>query len=378
MTKRRDDPSETAVSRRSALKAGLTGTLVLGGIGGVTGATAAQSNGNGNGRGNENSGSDTLVVDDNGNADYEALEAAVDAADDGDTIEVRPGEYTGGVTLDQEDLTLTGKGNATVEGGGTPAIGVDAAGVTIERLQIENPGDRTGIGIGPNLSGVTVQDNEVSNVGSDEEGNRLGVNGIVAQAKQEDLEITDNELSELQAVGQTGQAIFLDSENGDLADARIADNEISDDESDDENGAIGVLLQASGATVEDNDISGLSGNFAQGVDLDTEGGNETVVRSNDIDDVSGGEFDGEAIKIDGGDDVSAFRVTANVLLAPVGIKNDTSEKVDAECNYWGDRSGPEDPDKNPDGEGSDVVGLVDYRPWKVGRGGGSGNCRGGT
>ena len=95
MTKRRDDLNETAVSRRSALKAGLTGTLVLGGIGGITGATAAQSNGNGNGRGNGNSGSDTLVVDDNGNAEYEDLEAAVDAAGTDDTIEVRPGEYTG-------------------------------------------------------------------------------------------------------------------------------------------------------------------------------------------------------------------------------------------------------------------------------------------
>ena len=49
---------------------------MLGGIGGVTGATAAEPNGNGDGRGKGNSGSDTLVVDDNGNADYEDLEAA--------------------------------------------------------------------------------------------------------------------------------------------------------------------------------------------------------------------------------------------------------------------------------------------------------------
>ena len=104
-------------------------------------------------------------------------------------------------------------------------------------------------------------------------------------------------------------------------------------------------------------------------------GNGIALESNDIDGVSASDFDGEAIKIDGGD-LSTFTITANSLLAPVGINNAVPSEVDAECNYWGARSGPDAP--NNDGEGSEVKGNVDYTPWKVGRGGGSGNCRGGT
>ena len=375
MTKRRDDLNETAVSRRSALKAGLTGTLVLGGIGGITGATAAQSNGNGNGRGNGNSESDTLVVDDNGNADYETVQAAVDEAGKGDTIEVRPGEYTGGVTLDEDELTLMGRGNATVEGGGQAAITVDADGVTVERLQVSNPDEKTGIGVEPDHEDVTIRNNEVSDVGPEQpkDSGAPGVNGIVVQANQDDLAIVDNEVSELRGGSQVAQAIFLDNQNGDSVSGRVAGNEISDVESN--SGAIGVLLQATGATVEENDISELSGSYAQGVNFDTTGGNGITLESNDIDDVSASDFDGEAIKIDGGD-LSTFTITANSLLAPVGINNAVPTEVDAECNYWGARSGPDAPGN--DGEGSEVKGDVDYTPWKVGRGGGSGNCRGGT
>ena len=375
MTKRRDDSSETAVSRRGALKAGLVGTLILGGIGGVTGATAAEPNGNGDGRGNGNSGSDTLVVDDNGNAEYDTLKAAVDAAEMGDTIEVRPGEYAGGVTLDQEDLTLIGRGNATVEGGGQAAITVDADRVTVERLQVRNPGEKTGVGVKPEHEGVTVRDNEVSDVGPEQpkDSGAPGVNGIVVQANQDGLAIIDNEVSVLRGGSQVAQAIFLDNQNSNSVSGRVAGNEISDVESD--SGAIGVLLQATGATVEDNRIEGISGSYAQGVDFDTTGGNGIALRSNDIDDVSASDFDGEAIKIDGGE-LSTFTITANSLLAPVGISNAVSREVDAECNYWGARSGPDAP--NNDGDGSEVKGNVDYTPWKVGRGGGSGNCRGGT
>ena len=39
--------------------------------------------------------SDTLVVDSHGNGDYRSVQAAIDAADDGDTIRVRAGEYSG-------------------------------------------------------------------------------------------------------------------------------------------------------------------------------------------------------------------------------------------------------------------------------------------
>ena len=94
------------VSRRTVLqKSGaITGALAVGGIGGIAGTTAAQPNGNGNSK------SDALVVDDNGNAEYQTVQAAVDDAGQGDDIIVRPGEYEGGVTLDNAGVTLSGRG----------------------------------------------------------------------------------------------------------------------------------------------------------------------------------------------------------------------------------------------------------------------------
>ncbi|PSP85901.1 hypothetical protein BRC83_02070 [Halobacteriales archaeon QS_1_68_17] len=268
------------------------------------------------------------------------MDAAVDAAAPGDTVTVRPGTYAGDVVVDVADLTFAGDGDAVVS--------VAADGVTVAGLRVENPGGLLGIKARAGLSGVTIRENRVSNVGPF---GRLGVSGIIAAAGQDDLAVVGNSLSGLreEASGVAAQGIFLDDQSGTSADVRIAGNEVSDVRTN--FGAIGILLQVAGATVENNRVRGLRGIFAQGANFDGSAG-DIRLAGNTFEDVSGSQFPGEGIKIDGGD-VSAFTITANVLLAPVGIKNDTSEKV--------------------------TVGAVDYTPWNVGRiGSGNGNtCRGG-
>jgi hypothetical protein len=64
-------------------------------------------------------------VDDDGNADYTEIQAAVDAASPGDTIRVAPGSYNGGsgpyvVTLDK-NVSLIAPNGATISGEGGPA-----------------------------------------------------------------------------------------------------------------------------------------------------------------------------------------------------------------------------------------------------------------
>src|SRR3954454_1458501 len=59
---------------------------------------------------------------------YSSLQAAVDAAGDGATIQVRAGTWAGGVTVTR-DLTLTGADNAVVSGGG-PVLTIGSATAT--------------------------------------------------------------------------------------------------------------------------------------------------------------------------------------------------------------------------------------------------------
>ncbi len=69
----------------------------------------------------------TLVVDGDGGADYRSIQAAVDAAGSGDTVEVRPGTYAEEVVVD-ETITLVAPGGATLDGSSIPAR---PAGITI-------------------------------------------------------------------------------------------------------------------------------------------------------------------------------------------------------------------------------------------------------
>ncbi|NIA11877.1 MAG: hypothetical protein GWP10_19660 [Nitrospiraceae bacterium] len=57
----------------------------------------------------------TWVVDDDGGADFTSIQAAVDAASAGDTIEVRSGTYVENVDVDKR-LTLVGEGADVVTG----------------------------------------------------------------------------------------------------------------------------------------------------------------------------------------------------------------------------------------------------------------------
>lgn len=71
--------------------------------------------------------SDVLIVDDEGSADYAAVQAAVDAADPGDTVRVMPGTYRESVTVD-ENLTVVAPQGATLDGSD---LGDHAEGVVI-------------------------------------------------------------------------------------------------------------------------------------------------------------------------------------------------------------------------------------------------------
>jgi len=64
----------------------------------------------------QNAGGETITVDDDGGADYETIQDAVDAAEDGDTVRVYEGTYEENVVVDKS-IDLVGSGSAIIEAG---------------------------------------------------------------------------------------------------------------------------------------------------------------------------------------------------------------------------------------------------------------------
>jgi hypothetical protein len=114
---------------------------------------------------------------------YSSIQAAVDAANDGDQIIIRDGKYTEQVTIIDKDLTLVGREGAVVQApadmqetlfdaaeyAARPIIGVVHAEVTIRNLTVDGLNSAAN---NPFLEGITfvnaggvIRDNLVRNVG---------------------------------------------------------------------------------------------------------------------------------------------------------------------------------------------------------------------
>ena len=187
----------------------------------------------------------------------DSIQAAIDAADEGDTIVVHAGEYHQSVVISTNDITLEGEEGAILDGD-SPAdtgttLGVDAirlsagvSGVTIEGFEIRDytAGARSSgiVAWNDGTSDITVEDNEIHDnawngilVGN--EGTGLHTGWVI-----EDNEVYDN--------GYVGIEITAGE------DCKIEDNEVDGEEA-------GILVHArknaihsSGIKVEGNTVSG--------------------------------------------------------------------------------------------------------------------------
>ena len=101
------------------------------------------------------SGATTIVVAADGSGDHQTIQAGVDAATAGDTVEVNSGTYTEQVTVDTE-ITLVAPNGATLDGSSfgiaSTGIYVDrnvSTGLTIDGFIVESYGDGIGVGAAP-------------------------------------------------------------------------------------------------------------------------------------------------------------------------------------------------------------------------------------
>ncbi|MBX0324050.1 hypothetical protein EGH21_13515 [Halomicroarcula sp. F13] len=378
--------TDTGISRRAVLKRGAIAAGVLG-LGGLAGPAAANSTVAGGG---------------------DALQSAIDAASDGDTLTVTDSATYDPVAVDVA-VTIETDADPTIAGGGAnTAVSVAADGVTLDGLTVTTPDGRLGVKVERGVDDVTVVGTTVEDVGPTGRRDVAGI--LVGQGDHDGIEIANNTIRNLdqetteRSGFPTANGIRFHADNdgpGTVTDAVVNGNTIEGIESD--LAALGIVVQHSTATVDvdDNEIRGLVAasdtdsdpsdgqgfgfTFAQGISIGISANitgqtlsttEDTSITGNVIEDITSAEgILPEAVKIDG--DGSGLTFRENQFLVAIGLNNrngtdggrrdpSADPEVDARNNWWGSPDGPEEATYNQaaDDDGrSDVVGNVDFEPF---------------
>ncbi len=239
---------------------------------------------------------------------FDSIQAAVDNASAGDTIEVEAGTFTESVTIDTQGLTLTAAAGAdpVVVGQSARAVNIDADSVTVSNLTIRNPtgaGDgntsrnAVGIRIDDNSTGVTVENNTITDIGVDVNTN---TRGIIVFSGADDTAILNNEISNINGTTDDedrSHAIqFFESAGPDsaLTGVTVVGNSI--DGVFDQRSAAGVHLNGNiTATIADNEIRNLGFDdtgFTDGIFLGAGGAassppDDVVITDNRLENIAG-------------------------------------------------------------------------------------------
>jgi hypothetical protein len=269
------------------------------------------------------------------------------------------------VTIDKP-LILQGEDDPTIDATGSDrGVEIRASDVTVEGFEIRGD-DATAAGVGivaedEELSGVTVADNVVTGMAGAGGDQGRQTWGIFARGEEvlSDIIVRDNRIEELG--GEDGE---------DPQGVAINLQDVEGEE------------PGEGGVVEGNEIENVAdGNTDEPLETPEEVeqtlppfGVGLTVQPWDGE-VSGAESDGVLVAHNTFVDVSVglglgnrsspmtSTVEGNNFDASVefGVVN-AGERVDAECNYWGSKSGPRSMG-NTFGNGAFVLGKVDAEPW---------------
>ncbi len=253
---------------------------------------------------------DTLCVNTGGTDGCEgSIQAAVDAAVAGDTINVATGTYVEGVSVNKS-VTLEASGTPVVQGG----FSIAADNVTVNGFTFEGgytfPGEPNMVAIYMvgTTGGHTISGNMLTGPGT-----TVGSRGILFGYYVSDVTISGNDITNWMSgiyinpsniiviQGNTFHENYVGIGSDGLSSVNIIDNDFIDNE-----------LEGWGASAVGANVAAHSNRF--------NGNNGTAV----------GHYGGDAIN--------------------------------AINNWWGDASGPTH-DSNPDGLGDAVIGNVLYDPW---------------
>ncbi len=293
-----------------------------------------------------------------------SMQAAINAAVSGSTINVDAGTYIEGQIIVDKNITLTGENkattiihpssNTTMPGGGTSAPGdgsgwfVISSGVNpnISGFTFDGSGKNIGIGI-LSHGGGTISDNIITNIHYAE------YRGFGVYLWNGTTNVTNNTFSNIERVGtilkgSSKATILRNTYTGKGAEDRLD---------------YGIELGAGAhATITDNTISNnigvaYDGSTSAGIMATTYygSGTEAKITGNTISNCT----DGIAVGYDGSDSSDVTAHDNQFIDCGTGI-NSTHPTVNATGNWWGDQSGP---GVIGSGIGDKVSANVTYSPW---------------
>jgi hypothetical protein len=298
---------------------------------------------------------------------FKIIQDGVDAVCDSGIVIVHDGIYNEHVIINKPIILQAGSSPIIDGGGSGNGITIAADGVTIDGFEIRNCAN----GI---FSYGT--DNSIikNNIIHDNLNTGYAGCGIMFWSDVNDFD--DNQILDNEIYNNDRQGIFIGqsypyhdtiiSDGNTISGNTIYTNGLNTLANPPDNSAYGIQLSyADSNIISDNDIYGhiwdYTGSgywFGQGIYLNNAYEN-TVTNNN------GGLHDnnyGVAQYTDGGRTIGKNYVNCNDIYGNTeyGIKNFDSVEMDAECNWWGDCSGPSG--EGP-GSGDAVSTNVDFNPW---------------
>ena len=279
----------------------------------------------------------TITVDDDGGAECEKIQDAIDNATDGDTIRVFDGTYYENVIVNKS-VSLIGNGSevTTTDGGGSgDVVTITADWVNMSGFLVTGSGDDWG------NSGIRVESDHNHIFENYCSNNDYGIR----LRDSSRCTITNNTCS-LNNIG----ICLVRSRNNTLENNTCSSNNY-----------YGIVLDSSNnCTIENNTCSS---NNRCGIDL-RDSSNCTL--ENNI--ISGNRV-GLFLSLSSSDNTAHYNEIYNSTEYGINAFNNNGFSIDAIDNWWGDPSGPYHPTLNPTGIGDNVTNSVEFDPW-IGKGGG--------
>ena len=318
-------------------------------------------------------------------AHYKTIQAAIDAASSGDTINVAAGTYTEQVTVNKSVTLTSDTGNYRTTGtiltgsGRFFTLEDGVRDITIQGFRFENIAVASeGVIYSPGVTtqnNITIQSNSFIKIACPAVG-LYGVTGGLPQARSGWL-ITDNKIDNLTGPSTSGSGLWVSQ----LSDSTISNNQISNTTY---AGMILEILQnvvISGNTISDTPSKGIQVAKSPKSNVTITGNYITNTNKNNVADEGAISIypDTSNIQIVGNsltDNYQGFTVrnksgvAADVYVnfnnisgnGGFGVGNfaQGGGTLNATNNWWGDTSGPggEGP-----GTGDEVSTNVDYEPW---------------